>query len=104
MPCYSYDSEKAKRELEEEERQQLIATREEALQKIELALATGAACVVKQPDGSFVIVGAALPQDMYDACVLSELQTRNSLGWQQASMMAGVQGQDFVSAHNSSHR
>lgn len=86
----------AQRKREEERRKR-------ELRKIEDALARGSAQIVKQPDGSFRIVGAELPRGMYDLCVLAKLQERQSDGFRKAMMKAQAQAMNFIHQHNLSH-
>jgi len=97
MPC-----DVIARKMAEAERQRLEEERKRALREIEDALARGQARIVKQPDGTFRVVGAQLPQGMYDLCVLAKLQERNSAAFRQAMGQAQTQA-NFVHQHNMAH-
>lgn len=78
--------------------------RDEALATIEQELAAGTARIETDALGQTSVVGASVtPQGMSDLCVLDALQSRNSLEWQLAAQHAGVQNQNFVTAHAAAH-
>jgi len=97
MPCDT------RRNLAAAEQRMLEAERKRALREIEDALARGVARIVKQPNGQFTIVGAALPKGMYDLCTLAKLQERNSTAFQQAMSQAQAQGANFMHQHHLAH-
>ena len=81
--------------------------RDKSLEKLEAELGQGIARIEKNPfTGAVEIIGAseaARPEGMSDLCVLATLQDRNSIAWQTASTVAGVNNQNFVHAHNHAH-
>jgi hypothetical protein len=86
----------AERAKEEQKRQQ-------KLREIEAAFVTGQARIVRQPDGTFRVVGAELPNGMMDLCVLAKLQERNSAAFRQAMTQAQTQGANFMHQHHLAH-
>ncbi len=106
MPC-TYDSvrnENLSKQRQEEERKRKKKEREDAFRRIEEALGAGLAHIVKNSDGTISLVGAELPEDMYDSCVLAALSQRNSMEFQSATSNASVGNYDFVGVHDALHR
>jgi len=66
-------------------------------------LARGVARIVKQPDGTFRVIGARLPKGMYDLCTLAKLQERNSAAFRKAMAQAQAQGANFMYQHHLAH-
>jgi len=97
MPCDT-----RARQLAAAEQKRLEEERKRALKEIEDALARGIAKIVKQPDGTFRVIGAALPEGMYDLCVLAKLQERNSVAFRQAMGQAQTQA-NFMQQHAMAH-
>ncbi len=96
MPCYEIDA----ATLAEERR--LREEREQQLEQIEQQLEAGIATIIQNLDGTFNLIGATLPNGMFDACVLAELEKRNSQGFQAAQSQANNQ-ESFITIHDRSH-
>ncbi|MCK5019268.1 MAG: hypothetical protein KAS32_19570 [Candidatus Peribacteraceae bacterium] len=96
MPCDYIDAATlAEQKRLEEEREKEIAL-------IEALLEAGIATIVQAESGAFQLMNAQLPAGMFDACVLAELEKRNSQGFQAAMSQSQTQ-ESFVVLHDRSH-
>jgi hypothetical protein len=97
MPCYEVDA----ATLAEERR--IKEEREQQIEQIEQQLEAGIVTILQDAvTGTFTLVGATLPTGMFDACVLAELEKRNSQGFQMAVSQSDSQT-NFVALHDRSH-
>ena len=85
------------------ERKRLEEEREKEIELIEALLEAGIATIVQNESGAFQLMNAQLPAGMFDACVLADLQKRNSQGFQMAIGQSQVQ-ENFVALHDRSHK
>ena len=98
MPCDTKFKQMAAEQRAKEEQE-----RQAKLREIEAAFVTGRASIVRQPNGTFRIVGAELPNGMMDLCVLAKLQERNHAAFRQAMTKAQTQGANFMHQHHMAH-